>query len=52
VSRRRGALARERLGKGLAAREAWTRVQELTAGKPEHAALAAAATEALARLPR
>ncbi len=46
------ALAREKLDRKDKAREAWTRVRALTAGKPEHAKLAAEAAAALERLKR
>jgi tetratricopeptide (TPR) repeat protein len=46
------AQVRERLGKKDAARDAWTRVRDLSGAKPEHAKAAAQATEALARLGR
>ena len=46
------ALAREKLGKKDQAKEAWTRVRDLAASKPEHAKIAAEATEALSRLGR
>lgn len=44
------ALAREKLGKKDQAREAWSKVRDLAAGKPGQADLAAEATTALARL--
>ncbi len=46
------ALAREKLGKKDKAREAWARVRDLAAGKPEQAKLAAEAAAALERLKR
>jgi tetratricopeptide (TPR) repeat protein len=46
------AQAREKLGKKDKAREAWGRVQDLAAARPEHAKLAAEAREALERLKR
>jgi tetratricopeptide (TPR) repeat protein len=46
------ALAREALGKKDAAREAWTRVRDVTAGKPDQAKLAGEASDGLDRLKR
>jgi tetratricopeptide (TPR) repeat protein len=46
------AAAREQLGKADQAREAWTKVRDLAASRPEQAALAAEATAALQRLKR
>lgn len=46
------AILRETLGKRGQAREAWTKVRDLAAGKPEHARLTAQAVDALARLER
>lgn len=46
------ARVRERLGKKAKAREAWIRVRDLAAGKPEQTKVASEATEALERLKR
>ena len=46
------ALAREKLGKKAEARQAWAKVRDLAAAKPEHAKIAAEAANALERLKR